>query len=153
AETAEAYVRERYEEAGYLLVRIGLAPKRAIIFRTEEPFKKISVPLIAIDETDEHRRNDQKIEFLADGQQFAAFGIHPDTKKPYSWHGGSPLNVPWLELPYIRQDAAQALIDGVVGLMLEFGYELKNKPKPKPTPRDPRGPFQRAPWGKYLDNL
>src|SRR6516225_7701583 len=47
AEAAEALIRERYEERGYILVRIGLAPKRAVLFRTDEPFKKIQVILIA----------------------------------------------------------------------------------------------------------
>src|SRR6516162_129246 len=46
AEAAEALIRERYEERGYILVRIGLAPKRAVLFRTDEPFKKIQVILI-----------------------------------------------------------------------------------------------------------
>src|SRR5262245_61611981 len=35
---AEELARERFEERGYILVRIGRAPKRAIPFRTLEPF-------------------------------------------------------------------------------------------------------------------
>ena len=38
--TIEDHVREHYEENGYVLPRIGKPPKRAIPFRTEEPFKK-----------------------------------------------------------------------------------------------------------------
>ena len=37
----EELVRERYEERGYVPVRIGKPPKRAIPFRTDEPFTKI----------------------------------------------------------------------------------------------------------------
>jgi hypothetical protein len=153
--TLEAYVREHYEELGYLLTRIGLWPKLAIIFRTEEPFQKITLPLIAINETDPHRRNDQKFEFLANGQQVAAFGIHPDTHKPYIWPGGSPLDVPWLELPYIRQADAERIINELGEIITDaaakFGYEYKSKTKPTSCGYQ-REPFARAPWGEYLAN-
>jgi hypothetical protein len=155
AEAAEAFARQRFEECGNFLVRIGLPPKRAIVFRTDEPFKKINAPLIAPNETDPHRRNNQKIEFLANGQQFVAFGIHPDTHKPYAWHGGSPLEVPWQDLPLIRVAEAQGLVDELFALVTDpnnnFGYEPKNK---KPTPAPGKGPISaKAPWGQYLNNL
>ena len=38
----EDMVRERFEEAGHVLVRIGRPPKRAFPFRTDEPFSKIA---------------------------------------------------------------------------------------------------------------
>jgi hypothetical protein len=66
AAAAEEFVRERYEEAGYVLTRIGRAPKRAILFRTQEPFAKIIANLVAPNGSTE------KIEFLADGQQLPA---------------------------------------------------------------------------------
>src|SRR5262249_30849496 len=44
----EDLVHDRYEDAGPILVRIGLPPKRAIPFRTDEPFDKIIVNLIAL---------------------------------------------------------------------------------------------------------
>lgn len=47
AGAVEDLVRERFEDAGYVLTRIGKAPKRAVPFRTQEPFAKIAVPLIA----------------------------------------------------------------------------------------------------------
>jgi hypothetical protein len=94
ARAVEALVRGRYEreecdDVVPILVRFGLAPKRAVLFRTDEPFKKIQQSLIAPD-----GKEGQKIELLADGQQIVAFGIHPDTRKPYGWHGGSPLDTP-----------------------------------------------------------
>src|SRR5262245_17489173 len=84
ARACEAFVRERHEEAGYILVRIGNPPKRAIPFRTEEPFDKIVANVIAPNGSAE------RIEFLADGQQVVVAGTHPDTKQPYRWHGGEP---------------------------------------------------------------
>ena len=45
----EELSRERFEERGYILPRIGRPPKRAIPFRTLDPFAKITVNLIAAD--------------------------------------------------------------------------------------------------------
>ena len=71
-------MREHYEERGYVLMRIGRPPKRAFLFRTDEPFNKIAINFVA--------RNGgaaEKLEFLGDGQQVVVAGIHPDTSKPY----------------------------------------------------------------------
>jgi hypothetical protein len=67
---AIAEVRERFEELGYFLVRIGLAPKRLIPFRTDEPFKSIEIKLLPPDAKpgDEPVKT---IELLANGRQFA----------------------------------------------------------------------------------
>jgi hypothetical protein len=117
ARAVEDHVREFYEERGYILVRIGRAPKRAIPFRTEESFAKIVVNLIAPSGTAE------KIEFLGDGQQVVIDGIHPDTKQPYRWHGGEPGQIKLEELPYIRGEEAQRLVDEIVDLLVsEFDY-------------------------------
>jgi bifunctional DNA primase/polymerase-like protein len=84
----EDLVRERSEERGYILPRIGKPPKRAIPFRTLDPFAKITVNLIAA-----NGNAGEKIEFMCDGQQIVAAGIHPDTGKPYSWPLGNPTRV------------------------------------------------------------
>lgn len=62
SEAVEVLVRERFEERGHILVRIGLAPKRAIPFRTDKPFDKIEVNFIAPDGS-----AGQKFELLSDG--------------------------------------------------------------------------------------
>jgi AAA domain/Bifunctional DNA primase/polymerase, N-terminal len=119
AEAVEALVRERFEEHGNILVRIGLAPKRAIPFRTDTPFKKVAVTLIAPDGS-----TDQKIELLADGQQLVAFGIHKDTGKPYRWHGGSPDTTPRNDLPYIHEEEGRDLVAALADLLVhEHGYQ------------------------------
>jgi putative DNA primase/helicase len=119
AEAVEDLVRERYEERGHTLIRIGKAPKRAIPFRTQEPFKKIIANLTAPD------GSEHKIEFLCDGQQVVVDGIHPDTGKPYSWHGGVPGDIAHDELPYITGAEAQQLVDDVVKLLVDrFGFAI-----------------------------
>ena len=51
-------------------VRIGRAPKRLLVYRAAQPFCGFKYP---------------PIEVLGVGQQFIAYGIHPDTGKPYEW--------------------------------------------------------------------
>jgi hypothetical protein len=129
AVAAEGYVRERFEERGYILSRIGRAPKRAILFRTDEPFTKIVASLVAPDGSAE------KIEFLADGQQVVVDGIHPDTQRPYGWQGGSPGVIAREDLPYISDAEARALVGELVDLLVrDFGYRGKQE-RETPTPR------------------
>jgi hypothetical protein len=71
AAAVEQLAREQFEERGDVLVRFGKAPKRAILLRTDEPFKKITLPLIAPN----GGSTDQKIEILGDGQQLVVAGI------------------------------------------------------------------------------
>jgi hypothetical protein len=118
AAAIEELVRERFEERGDILVRIGQAPKRAILLRTDTPFKKIAGDVIA-----PNGDTDQKIELLADGQQVVVFGMHPKTGKPYSWHGGDPSSVKHEDLPYVSGDDAKRFVgDAVARLIKEFGY-------------------------------
>jgi uncharacterized protein DUF3987/bifunctional DNA primase/polymerase-like protein len=143
AQEVEELTRERFEDRGYFLTRIGRAPKRAVLFRTEEPFPKIVEKLIAPD------GSEQKLELLADGQQLAAFGVHPDTRRPYTWHGGEPGDVRWGDLPYIRQEDARQLVDDAVAILIKHGYQHKTKP-PKPTAPDGT---QRTDWSWLLANV
>src|SRR5262245_59683392 len=61
---AEELARERFEERGYFLVRIGKPPKRAIPFRTLQPFGKLTTNFVVPAGADA-----EKVEFLCDGQQ------------------------------------------------------------------------------------
>jgi hypothetical protein len=79
ARAVEDMISAEFCERGVVLVRVGRAPKRAIIFKTDAPYKKITVPL-----TSPHGSKEEKIELLADGQQIVVDGIHPDTGKPYT---------------------------------------------------------------------
>jgi len=85
--------------------RIGRAPKILLIFRTDEPFDKIQTPEFhMLDGTV------ARVEILATGQQFVAFGIHPDTKVPYYWPECSPLDVPLHALPPVTKERCAAFI-------------------------------------------
>jgi hypothetical protein len=135
AAAIEALAREHFEERGHILVRFGKAPKRAILLRSDEPFKKLVRKFVA-----PNRSSEQRIEIMADGQQVVAFGLHKDTKRPYTWHGGEPGAVAREELPYVRKDDVAAFLDAAAELLIrEFGFKpIDDKRRPgndeKPQP-------------------
>lgn len=145
AEAVETLARERFEERGFILVRTGEAPKRAILLRTDAPFSKVTGDLIAPD------GSQQKIELLCNGQQVVVFGIHPKTQAPYRWHGGQPGQIAWQDLPYVTAQEAAAFVAEAAQLLVdEHGYK---QPPPRPTAdreRDNRG---HADWSWLIGNI
>ena len=84
-------------------------------FSYARPFAKLTTNFVSTDA--------EKIEFLCDGQQVVAHGIHPDTLKPYSWFGGDPTIIAYDDLPYISAEEAQQLQSDVTELLVrDFGY-------------------------------
>jgi hypothetical protein len=140
ARAVEALVRERFEERGYILVRIGKPPKRAIPFRAAiEPFKTFKASLTAPNGSE-----GEKIELLADGAQLVVAGIHPDTLRPYAWFGGEPGQIAQQDLPDIREDEAHQLVEDIVELLVrDFGYKRAPDRKAangaKPAPHEGGG--------------
>jgi hypothetical protein len=129
ADAAEQLVRDRFSDTGKILVRIGMAPKRAIPFQTAKPYDKIAVNLVAPDGS-----TDQKIELLCDGQQVVVNGIHPDTGKPYAWIGADILDVERYDLPHLNAAEARTLVQDVVELLVaEHGYTLAASRPNKPN--------------------
>jgi hypothetical protein len=129
ADAVEQMVRDRFQDNGTILVRTGRSPKRLIPFSTTTPFAKITAKLISTDDVSE------KLEWLADGQQFVAFGIHPDTGQPYRWCDGEPGSVHRSALPLIDGDAAVRMINDATDLLVaKFGYRrLERLPKARPS--------------------
>ncbi|CAA7615756.1 conserved hypothetical protein [Magnetospirillum sp. UT-4] len=84
------------------LLRIGRAPKRLLVYRAEVPF---SGPKRA------------PLEILAQGRQFVAFAVHPDTGRPYDWPEDSPLTVAFEDLPVVTEDSARAWLDAAIALL------------------------------------
>ena len=120
AAAIEELIHDPFDERGYVLPRIGLAPKRAFPFRTDNPFPKITANVVAANGREE------KIELLGDGQQFVVDGIHPDTRQPYQWPKGDLIQFARDDLPYIHAAEAQQLVDDIVRILVErFGYRLK----------------------------
>jgi AAA domain/Bifunctional DNA primase/polymerase, N-terminal len=127
AAAVEALAKDWFDEGGYLPVRFGRFPKRALLFRCDQPFAKITVPLIAPDGS-----QGQRLEFLADGQQLAVDGLHPDTGQPYGWHGGIPGEIKREDLAYLHEEQAHALFAAARDLLIsDFGYRRADQAKAK----------------------
>ena len=127
AQAVEALVREWFKGKGKVLVRTGRAPKRLIPFRVVKPFRKKAIAFIpTVTPAGEERR--EKIELLADGQQFVAFGVHPDTGRPYAWRGGEPGEVRPEDLPQLDEAEAEALVEAAANLLIEKHGYARNTP-------------------------
>ena len=59
-----------------------------------------------------------QVEILGQGQQFVAFGIHPDTNQPYEWTDISPLDVPAGELPLVDEEQIETFLAAVEELLV-----------------------------------
>ncbi len=125
ADTIEHLAGDHFGERGVFLTRFGRPPKRAIPLRTATPFKKQTLLLTAPNGA-EH-----KIEGLCAGQQVVIDGIHPDTRCAYSWHGGSPGDVPWRELPAVTEDEMRLFFaDALEVLARDYAWQCKSISKP-----------------------
>ena len=94
--------------------RTGEAPKTLLVFRSETPLTKRSTPRF-----EDYLGNVHQIEILGKGQQFVAYAIHPDTKKPYVWDNRPLAEVAVEDLPIISSKQIDAL----------FGYFEKVVPE------------------------
>jgi Protein of unknown function (DUF3987)/Primase C terminal 2 (PriCT-2)/Bifunctional DNA primase/polymerase, N-terminal len=113
-----------------MMCRVGNAPKFAIPYRTDKPFKGIDIRLIPPG----GRPKDGKlpgIEFRCDKQQVIAFGRHPDTGKDYKWYPATRTSatVHRSSLPYIDEAGAHELVENLVEeLVRDHGY-TREKPQ------------------------
>ena len=85
-------------------LRIGRAPKRMLVYRTNEPFRGI-------------KRH--PLEILCLGQQFLAYATHPDTGAPYVWPDEALADIDISDLPEITAEAAAAFLDEAYALLPE----------------------------------
>ena len=92
-------------------IRIGKWPKQLLAYRTDTPFKKVRSATYEDLFGDLHA-----VEILGDGQQYVAYAEHPDTLKPYTWHGdgnGSPPGINEMardSLPLLTLENAREVI-------------------------------------------
>lgn len=86
ADVVEEMLRFIREDIGDGPLRYGRAPKVLMLFKTDKPFRKLNSRKYVCPDGLEH-----KVEVLGDGQQFAAYHIHPETLEPYRWDQGSLL--------------------------------------------------------------
>ena len=98
-------IRNKVEQHfGPLPCRIGRDPKAGYPVRVDGPFPYHAVKFGPRNE----KGYQDKVEILAEGRQFVAYGTHPVTGKPYRW----PRPLPACDaLPVISTDALHAFLD------------------------------------------
>jgi hypothetical protein len=106
------------------LVRIGKAPKSLRTFRAEAIHRKISTPELFLP-------NGVKVqvEALGEGNHFVSFGIHPDTRQPYTWPAMSPLDIPFADLPILPEDALRGFLRAAEAVMRAAGGKTERELK------------------------
>lgn len=88
-------------------LRIGKRPRVLLLFRTDDPFKKMSSKKYV-----DGMGDTQQIEILCDGQQFVAYHTHPGTGLPYVWPAeDGPLDTPSSQLTAVTAEQCQEFID------------------------------------------
>jgi hypothetical protein len=98
-----------------LLERVG-AKGAMLCYRNEAPIPKIIVS----------GKSPGQIEIFGTGGQFVAYGVHPDTGKPYIWtkdlQGGEPLQTPLGQLPEVTPDKLREFAERVRELLEGLGH-------------------------------
>ena len=98
--------------------RIG-AKGAMLCYRNETPISKITV-------SGSHPNHSGKIEILGLGQQFVAYGIHPDIERPYTWinalRDAEPLRTPLDKLPEVTPEKLRDFAEQAAKLMAGLGY-------------------------------
>ena len=108
-------------EFGAAPIRIGRAPKRLLLYYTDKPFAKLFSEYV------DSRGTKHKVEVLGRGQQFVAYGVHPDTKRPFNWTtSDQPLSLPSDMLPVLTQDDARAMLTKFGEFAKAAGWTYKN---------------------------
>lgn len=113
-EMAEHITESAQFELGFAPVRVGRAPRCVLFFRCEQPLTKRKTELY------DPQGNKHAVELLGKGQQVVAYGIHPDTQKPYEWIDDSLLDVALVDLPSVDADAIESWFNGLVDVVGEF---------------------------------
>ena len=119
-ELADAIGRMVLDRLGEAPERIGAAPKRLYVYRAEELFPKVATLAYRFPGDDAASKG-HRVEVLADGQQFVAFGIHPGTGRPYFWPDASPLDTERDHLPEITPEAARQVVAEAERMLIRAG--------------------------------
>jgi predicted P-loop ATPase len=98
------------------LRRVGRAPKLLLAYRTATPLPKMETPeLFLLDGTK------TQVEILGTGNQFVAYGVHPDTGREYEWPDLGPDVVPLGDLPVVTEEMLRAFIGAAETMLREAG--------------------------------
>lgn len=136
---ADAIITEGLRRFPGALERVGQAPKSALFLRMSEPGFKVG-------NTGKFEKDGKsaQVEVRSVTRQIVAYGIHPDTGKPYRWPRGELWATPWEDLPEAKREDVEQFRDWcddkikrwagvsdpkIIDLGLQFGRQsLDEKP-------------------------
>ena len=110
--------------------RVGKQPKFLMMFRCTEPMTKRKTGTYEIEGAD------CQVEVLAEGQQFVASGIHPDTKQKYFWPDDTIMDFPIEDLGTVTPDELQDFLHASAAILDKYGplkgrvSEVRTTPPP-----------------------
>ena len=118
AVAVEEFVRDAFGERGVVMVRIGKAAEARDPVPDEHAVQE------------DHRAADRRpmaamtrrSSCSPTASRSSVDGEHPETHKPYCWHGGTPWDIPRADLPYLAEAEARALVENAVSILADFGY-------------------------------
>ncbi len=136
------------ENIGRAPLRVGKEPKSLLLFRSAEPLTKMAS--LAYRPPGEQGSKGQRIEVLADGQQFVAYGYHPETGGEFIWpeEGENPRLIPLAQLPTIEREQILSLFDFFEGRMRQLQWQqasLGRIGERPPSTTDADDPLMRVP--------
>jgi hypothetical protein len=108
------------------LRRIGKAPKILLVYGVSDDFRKVKTPEFKMQDGSKGQ-----VEFLAEGQQFVGYGLHPETKQPYQWIDKSPADVSVDDLPIVDRVAAETFIEAATQVLRSHGGVIQESKKRK----------------------
>jgi putative DNA primase/helicase len=103
------------------LRRIGKAPKTLLLYRVETPHRKLTTPELIFGDDVSDKSTKAKVEILAEGQQFVAFGLHPETQAPYRWGDRNPLDTPAADVPLASLESLNAFVTQAERILRDAG--------------------------------
>jgi hypothetical protein len=113
-------------------IRIGKNPKSLLVYQVigDEPLMKMKSAGFDLE-----GYTNLAVEVLGRGQQFVAFGVHPETKQPYSWPVKSILESPVDDLPPVTPAQLREFIREFEFLAEVYGATPKNQSSIDEEPR------------------
>jgi hypothetical protein len=132
-------------------LRFGQPPKRLRVYRTDAPFPKVASRELVLP-GDAPGDRPHRVEVLADGQQWVAYGTHPGTGRPYAWPDSSPLDLEWQDLPQIDAAAAARFVAEAEGLLVRH-FHARPKEGRRPRARTAPGDWKPGPPPRPVRDL
>ncbi|MFT8245213.1 DUF3987 domain-containing protein [Roseomonas sp. BN140053] len=112
--------------------RIGKAPKALFAYRVAAPMTKKETPELVLPDG-----TVAQVEVLAKGQQFVAYGVHPDTGLEYEWPNTGPDVLPLRDLPVTDEERIGTFLIAAEAVIRRAGGRTRKEIEAAQAPAQP----------------